>query len=151
MVRRQVMAEPGRIVTMPGMAIVNRRDRLADRTFTDQENVRVPVKISPELAPKPVDDTAVYGLGRSPRQGGAGPMTTLYHDLAIADIKSHLNDWFIAPKVPGAIVVGSPRGAHLPIASRPNIERPGQTTYGALSTLSPGVTISPRYWKLLGG
>src|SRR3954465_5703857 len=151
MVRRSVGADPGRTPVMPGMAIVNRRNRETDRTFTDQENAKVPVKISPELAPKPIDDTAFYGVGRSPHFGGAGAMASVYHDLAIADITSHMQPWFIMPKVPGAIVVGSPRGAHLPLAPRPNIERPGQTTYGALATLRPGMSVSPRYWALLGG
>lgn len=151
MVGRKVAAEPGRTVIMPGAAIINRRDRQVSRQFFDQENDKVPVKISPELAPKPIDDTAFYGMGRSPLQGGAGAMTTVYHSLAIEEWTSIQQPWFIMPKVPGAIVVGSPRGAQLPLAPRPNIERPGQTTYGATATLRPAMSLSPRYWALLGG
>src|SRR5262245_21581715 len=152
MIGRSVGADVGRTTILPGLAFINRNDRETDREYTDQSNfVNYPVKIAPELAPKPIDDTAFFGVGRSPRHGGGGAVTTGYHTLAIADWTSHLNPWFIMPKVPSAMVIGQPAGAHLPVAPRPNIERPGQTTYGALATLRPGTSVSPRYWALLGG
>lgn len=146
---KQDQENPSRRIVLPGLAFILRREPPEDRTYNPQRNETLPVKVSPELAPKPIDDTAFYGVGRGPKTAIA--RATVYDTLAIQDITSHMNPWFLVPKVPSAMVVGSPRGAMLPVAGRPNIERRDQTTYGALATLRPGLSYGSSYLKIMGG
>lgn len=137
-------------VTQLPTIIVRRNDRRNDRVYTPQQNLlRVPVKVSPELAPKPLDDTAFYGVGRDAAH--TWPTRAVYTHLGIEDIQSHMAPWFLFPKVPSAMVVGMPRSGQMPVAGRPNIDSDGRTTYGSLATLRAPQVYSPRYAKLLGG
>jgi hypothetical protein len=137
-------------VPLPGLAVVIRRERTVGAENTPPHaTLRLPVKSSPALAPKPIDDTSFYGYGRDPKH--TWPTRDVPELTDIAGISSHMSPWFLFPKVPSAMVVGMPRGAQLPVAGRPNIDSQGSVSYGSLATFRPDPTFSVQYAKLLGG
>lgn len=127
-------------VTHPTAVTVARREPVRDRRYTPQVSVRVPVNIQPELAPKPVDDTAFAAVGKTFEH--AWPHIVRYQALAIAD-KLAVAQWpFQFPKAePGSLViVPSPHNRRRfarPVVERKNIDMAPQTSAGAIASVSP--------------
>lgn len=135
---------------LPTSIIVRRNDPRRDRFNTPQESVRAPVIIQPETAPKPIDTTSFYGVGRDPTH--AWPHIWLYQALAIQD-KLSIRAWAGAgdghvEKVASALLVSMPNGQFIPATERVNIVQPDNTAYGSLSALNPSSNWSPAYRKV---
>lgn len=135
---------------LPTSIIVRRNDPRRDRHNTPQTNEWAPVIIQPETAPKPVDSTSFYGVGRDPRH--AWPHVWVYQALAIQD-KLSIRSWEAAgdplvQKIPSALVVNMPVGQFIPAGERTNIKMPENTAYGSLASLNPSPSWSPGYGKI---
>lgn len=144
--------EPQRVVTLPTSIIVHRDEPQRDRVYTSQWSERIPVIVQPETAPKPIDDTSFYGVGRDPTH--AWPHIWRYQALRVKDWLS-FRSWEgagdpLVVKIPSAKVVGMPMGRHLAATERTNIVSPESTSYGALATLNPAQAWSPVYRKITG-
>lgn len=143
---------PKRTAVLPTSVIVYRNEPQRDRYYTPQFSDRIPVVVQPETAPKPIDDTSFYGVGRDPTH--AWPHIWLYQSLRVKDWLS-VRSWEAAGdplvvKIPSAKVVGMPQGRHIPATERTNIVSPESTSYGSLATLNPAQAWSPIYRKITG-
>jgi hypothetical protein len=144
---------PKRTVVLPTSIFVRRTEPKRDRYYDGETGSdRVPIIIQPETAPKPIDDTSFYGVGRDP--------THAWSHSWVWNGGLHLNEWLsvlrweaagdaLIPKIPSAKVVGMPRGQHIPATERTNIDPPESTSYGSLATLRPSPSFSPVYRKLM--
>lgn len=131
----------------PPTIIVRRNDRPRDRNYTPQFSERLPVNVEAETAPKPVDYSTFYGVGRD--SAHAWGHIWRYQSLAIADKLSIAAQHFGVAKVPSALVVSQPRGTQNPVRERANIEPPQQITLGERSTVKSGLSYAPQYAKLI--
>jgi hypothetical protein len=135
---------------LPTSIIVRRNDPKRNRFVTPQVNARFPVVIQPETAPKPIDSTSYYGIGRDPTH--AWPHVYVYQALAIQD-KLSVMAWAgsgsgLVERVVYPNVVHMPQGNHIYTTERTNIESPRNVAYGSLAALNPAPSWSPAYGKV---
>lgn len=135
---------------LPTSIIIRRNDPKTDRFVTPQMNARLPVVIQPETAPKPIDSTSYFGIGRDVTH--AWPHVQVYQALAIQDKLSVLA-WAgsgrgLVERVIYPNVVTMPRGQHIYATERTNIESPRNIAYGSLAVLNPAASWSPIYGKV---
>src|SRR4051812_29338275 len=98
----------------PGIVFVARNDRRADKFPGETTRGMIPVKVSPELAPKPIDDTSFYGYGRDPQH--TWPQREVVNGLNIAYNGSVMAPHFMSglPARPGSMIVQMAHGQFAP-------------------------------------
>lgn len=137
-------------LNLPGFIFVARNNRRQDRAQNPTINRVIPVKVSPESAPPPINHSGFYGVGRDPMH--TWPARRIETTLSIAEINSRKAPHFLGIKTaPGSLVIMMPEGGHTPAVGRPNIMSDKQVTYGSLTELHAAQVFSPAYLKLMGG
>lgn len=140
-----------RKIALPGSIIIRRNDPQRDRFEHPQMNERVPVIIQPETAPKPIDDTSFFGVGRDPLH--AWPHIQRYQLTRVQELMSvcaseSFGNRLVGKALPGSKVVYMPVGSHIASSERVAIDSPATGSYGALSRLNPSPSWSPAYGKI---
>lgn len=140
-------------VVHPTAVVVHRTESVHRIDNTPMFSGQVPTIVNPHSAPRPVDYTSAYAVGRDPYHAP----TPLWHfqSLAIAD-KLSIRAWegagdALTLKVPSALIVGMPlAGGMNPARERADIVQPTQTTYASLAALdAPSTAFGPASYAKL--
>lgn len=131
----------------PVAVVVARREPIRDRSYTPQISERLPVVESVQTAPRPVDYTSAYGVGRDAMH--AWGFRWLYQSLALQDKLSIVGWPWSGSRPLSTLRLSQPRAGQNPIQERSNIQQAGQVAYGDLTEQPPQALGSPAYAKLI--
>lgn len=130
----------------PTAAIVYRNEPIHAPATFGMQSVRYTTDVPVEEAPKPVQDTTFYAVGRDVEH--TGKRMWRFDSLAIPEWLSVMGWPFQVAKVPSALVVSMPRGTQNPIRERANIVMPKQTSLGDLTALDGNAQYTPSLAKI---
>lgn len=132
----------------PIAVIARRNEPRRDRSYTEQESVRLPVVVDPEVAPQPVQYTTFQDVGLTYEH--ARPHRWLYQALAIKDKLSIVDtNGFRGKAEPGSVVVAMGHGQMRTVQDRANIANPAQGMYGDRAAVAPTMVVPAAYAKLI--